>query len=315
MTLVSRRKFLQQGSAAAAAAALISSFPQKLWANPLGLPIGIQLYTVKDALQNEVNGTLKQISTIGYKEVEAFHYPGYDAKSLRTALDGLGLKCPSVHLSLNGPDLGPMFEQAHILGAHYAVSSTLRPGHAAPHPRSANKNPGNGGHKKPAPLLTLDDFKKIAAKMNDIGRQAKQANLQYAYHNHDMEFRDLGNGKIGYDILLKETDPELVEFELDCGWMAVAGFSPVQYFHNYPHRYKMLHIKQFVKGSPRTTSTSGPTRPQGTELGRGEPDYKPIFAAAAKIGIQHYFVEQEPPFLDMTSLQAAKVDYDYLHML
>lgn len=302
MSPIPRRRFLQQGSAAVAAA-LVASFPRELWANPLGLPIGIQLYTVKDALQNDVAGTLKQLSTMGYKEVEAFHYSGYDPKSLRAALDATGLKCPSAHLSLDGPDLGPEFEGAHTLGAHYAVSSVLQ---------LKDRKHSKG---QPAPEMTLDDYKRLAAKMNQIGRKAKQAGLQYAYHNHDMEFRDLGDGKIGYDVLLIETDPELVNFELDCGWMAVAGYSPVEYFRKYPHRYKMLHIKQFVKGSPRTNATSGPTAPVGTELGRGKPDYKPIFATASRIGIQHYFIEQEPPFLDMTSLEAAKMDYDYLRAL
>jgi len=303
MSSISRRTFLRQGSATAATAALVSALPRELWADPLGLPVGIQIYTVKDVLQNDVPSTLKKLRAIGYGQVEAFRYPGFNAQSLRSALDAAGLACPGAHLAFNQPDLGPVFEEAHTLGAHYAVSSTLRP-----HPVKHAKG-------QPLPDLTLDDYKLLAAKMNDIGKQAKAAGLQYAYHNHDMEFRDLGGGKIGYDILLKETDPALVNFELDCGWMAVAGYNPIDYFENYPRRYKMLHVKQFVKGSPRTTSTQGPARPQGTELGRGEPDYKPIFAAARKVGIQHYFVEQEPPFLDMTSMEAAKVDYRYLHSL
>ncbi len=310
MITISRRKFLQGG----AAAILAASLNRELWAFPPGFPPGIELYTVKDALQKDLIGTLRQLRAIGYEVAESYHFQGFSAVPVHEALEEVGLKCPAAHLSLNGPDLGPAFEEAHILGAHYAVSSTLRPGHP-PHPGSANKKPGNGRHKKPEPLLTLDDFKKIAAKMNVIGRQAKQANLQYAYHNHNVEFRDLGNGKIGYDILLSETDPELVQFELDCGWMVVAGYSPVHYFKRYPNRYCSIHIKDFVKGSKISTSTRGETRPVGTELGRGMIDYKPIFAAARKAGVKYYFVEQEPPFLDMTSLEAAKVDYDYLRAL
>lgn len=289
MQLTSRRTFLQHGSMAAAA--LVSSSAQRLWANPLNQPIGIQLYTVGDALRKDVPGTLKRVRAIGYRVVETAGSAGLTAVQFKNALDNAGLKCPSAHLQLNTADLSPLFADAHTLGAHYAVSSMLQIG------------------------KSLNDYKNLAAKMNRIGQKAKQAGLQYAYHNHDFEFADLGGGKIGYDVLLKETDPELVSFELDCGWMFIAGYSPLTYFHNYPHRYKMLHIKDFVKGSTRSRSISGPTRPQGAELGRGIPDYKSIFAAAAKIGIKHYFVEQEPPFLDMTSLQAAKVDYDYLHAL
>lgn len=303
MSGISRRRFLQRGGQAAAAAALMTGLPRTLWADPLGLPIGIQLYTVQDAVAKNVPGTLKRLRAMGYHEVEAFHYAGYNARTLRAAVDAAGLKCPSVHLDLNTPELGPAFEEAHVLGAHYAVSPNLRLLEA-----------GQAGETS-RPAVSLNDYKLLAKRMNDIARQAKQAGLQYAYHNHDMEFRDLGGGKIGYDILLKETDPALVKFELDCGWMAVAGYNPIHYFKSYPGRYRMLHIKQFVKGSRRTTSTSGPMRPQGTELGRGEPGYKPIFAAARNIGIAHYFVEQEPPFLDMSSMRAAKVDYEYLHAL
>jgi sugar phosphate isomerase/epimerase len=130
-----------------------------------------------------------------------------------------------------------------------------------------------------------------------------------------MEFARLDGKSIGYDILLAETDKELVDFEIDCGWMIAAGYKPEEYFSRYPKRIKMLHIKDFVRGSKVSTSLAKDLRPQGTELGRGYIDYKPILAAAAKIHIDHYFVEQEPPFLDMPAIEAARVDYEYLHTL
>ena len=135
--------------------------------------------------------------------------------------------------------------------------------------------------------------------------------MQYAYHNHNFEFRALGDHKIGYDVLLNETDPSLVDFELDCGWMIAAGYNPIQYFRKYPRRYTMLHIKDFVAGKISTSLAAG-LRPQGTELGRGHIDYGPILDAAAGTAVKYYYVEQEPPFLDMTALEAARVDYDYL---
>ena len=161
---------------------------------------------------------------------------------------------------------------------------------------------------------TADDFKRNAALANSIAGKAKAAGLQYAYHNHNFEFRDLGGGKTGYDILLAETDPELVKFEADCGWMCVAGQDPVKYFRQYPSRYRMIHVKDFVKG-PVTTDLMGPNRPKGTELGRGFIDYHPIFAAASAAGVEYYFSEQEPPFTDMSALAAAKADYDYMHAM
>ena len=298
--MISRRKFLQVGTAAA----ITIPYLPRLSAEPLGKPPGIQLYTVADALQADVPGTIHKLSKMGYREVESFPYQGFNAKSLRSALDEAGLSCPSCHLALNQPNLDPLFEQAHILGAHYAVSSILQP------PGSARSSGGHG-----LSTLTADDFKRIAALMNSVAEKTRSAGLQYAYHNHDFEFRTLNNGQIGYDILLSETDPSKVKFELDCGWMVVAGYSPVQYFERYPNRYRMMHVKDFVKGSKKSTSIQGPMRPIGTELGRGIPDYRSIFAAAAKTSIQYYFVEQEPPFLEMTSLQAAEVDYAYLETL
>ncbi|MGC9200212.1 MAG: sugar phosphate isomerase/epimerase family protein [Acidobacteriaceae bacterium] len=298
--MISRRNFLKVG----AAAAITVPYLSEVLAEPLGKPPGIQLYTVADALQADVPGTIHKLRKIGYRMVESFHYKGFNAQTLRSALDEVGLSCPSCHLPLGHANLDPSFEEAHVLGAHYAVSTVLLPpGHVG----------SSGGHT--FSTLTADDFKRIAALMNSVATKARSAGLQYAYHNHNFEFRRLNEGQIGYDILLSETDPSLVKFELDCGWMAVAGYSPVEYFERYPRRYRMMHVKDFVKGSKKSTSLQGPLRPVGTELGRGMPDYRPIFAAAAKTAIQYYFVEQEPPFVGMTSLQAAEVDYAYLETI
>ena len=150
---------------------------------------------------------------------------------------------------------------------------------------------------------------------NRIGTAAKRAGLQYVYHNHAREFARLGDSARGdaavaYDILLRETDAELVKFEIDCGWMIFGGHDPIAYFGKYPHRFPLIHVKDFL---PKSKQAAG--QMLGAELGRGVIDYAPIFAAAAKAGLKHYFVEQEDPFARMPPLQAAKIDYDYLHAL
>src|SRR5262249_27669241 len=132
---------------------------------------------------------------------------------------------------------------------------------------------------------------------------------QFAYHNHDFEFVPQDSGAIGYNVLLKETDAQLVKFEIDCGWMVFAGHDPVQYFKRYPQRFPMIHVKDFLRRA------KGEVEMRGAELGHGTVDYKPIFAAAVKAGLQHYFVEQEGPFARMSPLEAAKVDYEYLHAI
>jgi sugar phosphate isomerase/epimerase len=293
MSAISRRSFLRRGTVTAV---LASSIPSAILAQAPPLPIGIQLYTVDADLKRDTPGTLRQVRAIGYTEVETAGFAGLTAKQFRKGLDEAGLSCHSSHLQMNAVDLSPVFDDATTVGAHYAVCSAMLPASASSQP-------------------TVDDYKQMAARLNEIGRMAKTSGLQYAYHNHNMEFRKLDGEAIGYDVLLKETDPALVDFEIDCGWMIAAGYNPIDYFKRDARRIKMLHIKDFVRGSKISTSLAKDLRPQGTELGRGYIDYKPVLAAATRIGIRYFYVEQEPPFLDMPALEAAKVDYGYLHAL
>jgi sugar phosphate isomerase/epimerase len=162
--------------------------------------------------------------------------------------------------------------------------------------------------------MSADDFKVMAEFFNDIGRRSKQAGLQFAYHNHNFEFRDLGKGRVGYDILIAHTDADFVKLELDCGWMVAACHAPVQYFHRYPNRYRMVHIKDFVRTARPSTSRASQDVPQGTVLGTGYIDCRPILKATKAAGVEHFYVEQEP-LLGMTALEAATKDYAYIHAL
>ena len=299
---VSRRSFLVRTPAAALA--LVAGV-RRIAADPLGVPPGIQLYTVGADMQKDTPGTLRALRQIGYVNVESAGFGKLSPADLRKAIDDAALKCPSAHLQFSSADPGPLFDQAHALGVQYVVSSVLT---TQPFGKSMMEA------IRALSSQTADDFKRNAALANSIARKAKAAGLQYAYHNHNFEFRDLAGGKTGYDILLAETDPELVKFELDCGWMCAAGKNPVDYFRRYPTRYRMIHVKDFVKG-PATTDLMGPNRPTGTELGRGFIDYRPIFVAAGAAGVQYYFSEQEPPFTDMSPLAAAKADYAYMHAI
>jgi sugar phosphate isomerase/epimerase len=300
MTSISRRSFLRAAGMTGMAAFAASSLPRAAWGSPMGLPIGIQLYVVGKPLAEDAPGTLKQLHAIGYREVETAGFGKYTAKEFRGLLDDAGLVCPSAHLNLLAPDPSPLFADAHALGATYATSSILR---------EPNRNPTNPN--APLPPVGVDGFKRTAARMNELGAKAKQAGLRYAYHNHNFEFERLSSGETGYDLLLKETDPELVYFEIDCGWMTVAGLNPVDYMRKYPKRIRMLHIKDFKPIPHPTTDLRGPGRPTGSELGKGFIDYAPIFKEGRKIGIQHCFAEEEGPY-EVPQLEAAKVDYQYL---
>jgi sugar phosphate isomerase/epimerase len=281
--------------------------PLRLLANPLGKPIGLELYTVGAELDKDYDGTLRQIAAIGYKEVETGVSEKRKAADVKKSLQAAGLGCQALHMSFGGME--EAIPYAKEIGARYVISSVTLP-----------KVPAPGKFDMKAFMaqlsaLTADDFKKIAARCNQMGEQAKKASLQFGYHNHNFEFKPLDGGEIGYDIVLRETDPSLVKFELDCGWMVAAGHDPVAYLTKYPKRYRLLHIKDFQPTASPSTGLDESVRPKPAELGRGHIDYKPIFAAAAKSEVELYYVEQEPPFTTTPAMEAIKIDYEYLHAL
>ncbi|HEY0800219.1 MAG TPA: sugar phosphate isomerase/epimerase, partial [Steroidobacteraceae bacterium] len=276
-----------------------NTLPRNANSNPLGRPIGIQLYAVNSAMQENPAGTLKQLREIGFGEVETAGFGKRSAKEFRKLLDDAGLACPSAHLQFDVDNLGPTFEDAHALGVQYVTSGGLRSGLRPPITGLASG-------------MNLDEAKRTAALANQIGDKARQAGLQYAYHNHAVEFADQG-GAIGYDVLLRETNPDLVKVEIDCGWMVVGGRNPIDYFKKYPNRFPMIHVKDFLPPHDKGADGGNASAHPGAELGHGIIDYKPIFAAAEKAGLQHYFAEQEGPFARMSQLQAAQQAYAYLH--
>jgi len=305
MRLHTRREFLVASRNVGLAAAATAVLPQLARGEAMGLPPGIQLYTVREDLPKDTPGTLKQLHDIGFREVETAGFGKYSVKEFRQLLDDAGLKVPSAHLNMNAADLGPIFEDAHTLGAHFATSSSLATGNL-PRPPA-----GTPRTSFVMPLLGLDGFKKLADQMNGIGAKTKAAGLQYAYHNHNYEFEKMPDGSFGYDVLVKNTDHELVKFEIDCGWMSAGGADPIKYFQTYPGRFKMIHVKEFQALAHPSTTLGGPDRPKGTNLGEGFIDYKPIFAAGKKAGIEHAFSEQEDPF-PVSQMASAKVAYAFL---
>ena len=295
-----RRDFIAGTGSCGLVALVAAALPHSSRATPLGGPVGIQLYAVKDALAANPEATLRAISQIGFGVVETAGFGTLSAQQFRALLDGAGLKCPRAHLQLDAGNPGAAFEQAHALGAHYAVSGSLR---AALF------------HGQPPQGMSLDEAKRTAELANRIGDLARRADLQYAYHNHNVEFAALGDGTVGYDVLLRETDPELVKFEIDCGWMVVGGRDPRDYLRRFPQRFPMIHVKDFLPGASQSGSSSALAGHPGAELGRGMIDYRPIFAAAEESGLKHYFAEQEGPFTRMSQLDAARQAYAYLRSL
>jgi sugar phosphate isomerase/epimerase len=281
MSHSSRRTFLKATGAVAAAACVGAG---RLSAAPLSQPVGLQLYSVRELLPKDFDGTLHQLSAAGYKEVEAAGYYNKTAKEFRQSMDQAGLRCVSTHhpLGVLRPQLDKLIEYGHALGLDYMICSS-----------SSRRDPAAKGP------LTLDDWRWVAGEFNRIGEKVKAAGMTFGYHNHIPEFGTEG-GVVFYDELLKQTDPKLVSFEMDCGWVMAAGHDPVAYLSKTPERFPLLHVKDMAKGANGKYNS--------VIMGKGELDYHPVLRAAT--GLKHYFIEQEEftgPIMD-----ALRQDAEYM---
>lgn len=312
MSSISRRQFLAAGGCSFGAAAL--QFTRYAAADPLNLPMGIQLYSVNDGINTDAPATLATIARIGYKEVEPAGFGTLKtASTFRKVLEDNGLRCPSAHLMFDLKNLQKSFDDANALGCRYATASVARLMILPPLQISGKPTPAEikaviASIEAP---MSPDEYKRLADAMNTVGAAAKRSGLTFATHNHIQEFVPI-NGKTGMDYLMTHTDPETVKFEFDTGWMYVAGQQPGDFLRRYPGRAKMLHLKDFSV-IPKHPELVGDNAPQGTELGRGIVPNKKFLSDAAGQGIEHIFVEQEPPFKDMPAMAAAKANYMFLH--
>jgi sugar phosphate isomerase/epimerase len=285
--LQSRRKFLNQSTLKVAGLAALSR--RVLPADPLGLPIGLELYTVRNELEKDFAGTIKKVAAIGYKEVELYAFLNKPAAEIRQTLADNGLVCPVAHYDLSlEPRLAQEIEYANNLGLKYMVVAWL----------------------KPEERKSLDQYKRYAEFFNRAGAETKKAGIQFGYHNHNFEFKKFG-GVVAFDELLRLTDPQLVKIELDCFWMTWAGRDPIEYMKRDPGRYPILHVKDRKPGFGLSTDVDDKPGPF-TEVGHGIIDWKPIFGAASP-GVKHYFVEQD--FCDGPPLESARISYEYLKHL
>ncbi len=263
--------------------------PSRSFAEPFGLPLGLQLYSVRQQLQQDFNGTLQTLGQLGYREVEAAGFYGKSAADFRAAMSKTGLQCVSSHSPY--ADLGPRFAEildyAEGVGVRYLICSS--PGH---------KTPGATGK------LTLEDWRWNAEQFNRMGEACKKRQIQFGYHNHVAEFAAI-DGVVPYLELLHRTDPANVTMEMDCGWVLVGGGNPVELMRGHPGRFSMLHVKDFKLLAAAEDGHAS------AELGLGVIDYMPIFAEAKHSQhIQHVFVEQEE--FDRPYQEALKTDAQYL---
>jgi sugar phosphate isomerase/epimerase len=288
--MISRRQFLR-ATAVGVTAVAATRWPVELEADPLGLPIGLELYTLRDQLARNVRGMLKKVADIGYKEVEIYDLYGKTPIEFSQLLKANGLTAPSGHYETKHIRSGwqKHIDDAKILGHRYMVNAIL----------------------EPEERKSLDDYKRLVELFNKAGEQTRKAGIQFCYHNHNFEFQRFGE-TTAYDYLLKELDPKLVQFEMDCFWVTHAGQDPVAYFSKQPGRYPLLHIKDLKAGHP-PTQTLDARMGLFVEIGRGTIDWKRIFSAAPQAGVKHYYVEQD--FCERPPLESIRISYEYLHKL
>ena len=279
--MLTRRKFL--GGAAAGMA--VSALGARAFANAANRPLGVQLYTVRSLVQNDLPGTLAAIRKIGYQNVETFvaEYK-MSARELRQAIVDAGLTAPSAHFGYD--DFDSRFDYAKELGVEYVVCSSI--------PKSIANS--------------ADGYRRGAEQYNAWGAKAKSMGLKFGFHNHNAEFQDFG-GVTGFDVLMKNTDPALVQWQMDCYWVAQAGHDPVALFRQYGKRIQSLHLKDRKPNVPTSVET-GPDSAHFTEVGNGTLDWPTILRLAEKFHLPYMFVEQDQT--DRPPLESLQISYTNL---
>jgi len=275
--MIDRRSFLRSVGAAGLATFLS---PRALRADKLER-IGVQLYTVRAALQHDLEGSLAGLARIGFKDVEFAGYFGRSPASIKIAVERAGLAAPGSHVEYErmGSLWTRTLDEAARVGHEYVVVPWI--------PEQARK--------------TEDDWRRLADLLNRSGHAARAAGLRFAYHNQAYDFKPV-DGVVPFDRLALATDPDAVSFELDVYWALQGGANPVAVLDRYPGRFPLLHAKD-----------AGPAPERRMEdVGAGTIDWRAILSRRATAGIQHVFVEHDEP---ANAFASAANSYRYLRRL
>jgi len=294
----SRRTFLKKGAITVAGAALLSNELFAAGKKEKEI-LGIQLYSVRDDMKKDPQGTLKQINDMGYRYVEHANYVdrkfyGYSPTDFKKVLSDLGLQMKSGH-TVMGKDAWDeskndftdkwkyTVEDAAAVGQEYVISPWL-----------------DVSYRK-----DIDGLKRFLGVFNKSGELCKQHGMRFGYHNHDFEFNTQVDGMRLYDIILKETDPELVIQQMDMGNMYGAGGRPMELLKQYPGRFKSMHVKDEIKSN----SAGEMGGYESTVLGTGIMQVKEVLELARKVGGTTHFIIEQESYQGKSPLDSAKEDY------
>ncbi|MDP4264234.1 MAG: sugar phosphate isomerase/epimerase [Bacteroidota bacterium] len=287
-----RRDFLKIGTSLAAGAViapgaykLLSGYKEMEESKKLK-KFGLQLYSVRDDIPKDPKGVLKQVASFGYTQIESYEHKdlgmfwGMSNTDFKKYMDGLGMTIISSHC-----DIASNFEkkaaEAAAIGMKYLMC------------------PWKG------PQKSIDDFKKFADEFNQKGEICRKNGIRFAYHNHDYSFK-LQDGQLPQDVMMQNTDPKLVDFEMDIYWVVTGGQDPETWLKKYPNRFRACHIKDRIKNSSEHDATC--------VLGEGSIDFPKILKTAKANGMEYYIVEHER-YDNTTPLKAAEADAVYMKKL
>lgn len=248
---------------------------------------GIQLWTVRDALAKDPKGVLKQLAESGYSHVESFEgaqgiFWGMKHTEFKQYIGDLGMTIHSAHCNVEA-DFERKAAEAAEIGMKYLIMPWEGPG------------------------KTLEDYRKFADNFNTKAAVCKKAGIRFAFHNHDFTFRQM-QGQYAQDVLMQNTDPELVDFEMDIYWVVAAGEDPEAWMKKYPNRFRLCHVKD------RSKTPGSDEGKNSVDLGTGTIDFSKVLKTARENGMQYYIVEQEA-FPNGTPLEAANTDAGYMKKL
>ncbi len=242
-------------------------------------PLGVQLYTVRSEMENGVEQTLERVAAIGYQEVEFAGYFGHSPREIREMLARTGLRSPAPHIqpTFETDAWARILDDANEAGHEYVIVASI--------PQRMRAD--------------LDGWRRTAEAMTGAGRRARAAGLQYAYHNHDFEFVEM-DGRVAFDVFCEESDPDLVQIELDLYWIIHGGGDPVAFFNRWPGRIPLVHVKD------RTAAG------EMVDVGAGVIDWADLFQHIDQAGMKHFLVEHDRPDGPFRSIEAS---YRYLSQL
>jgi len=258
--------------------------PEHLFANmPLSADIGLQLYSLRNEIKEDLPGSLEKIAAIGYQNLEAAGYQdgkfyGLAPADFKSMVEDYGMKLLSSHLTFKKDEVGTVLQAHREAGIKYMVWPWL-----------------SSEQRK-----SLDSYKEIVEGFNVVGQMCKDNGLRFGYHNHDFEFYPI-NGTIPYDMMLELTDPDLVFMQIDLYWAVYAGVDPLAYFEKYPGRFELWHVKDMKAGEGK----------EMTEVGTGIIDYKKLFEYSPLAGMKDFFIEQDTIIGD--GFESVKESFEYLN--